>query len=96
MSTSAATPLRDPMLHDLHARVNRLEDKQTIAIERDHQRDLQLATLTVDVKHIRDGQDKMTAGINKVLWAIALWLLTGALGGLWFLISNGLLTTFSQ
>lgn len=73
-------PLADPVVIDLHGRVSALEKSEA-------NRNTEIALMKKDLEYIRDGQDKVTSGINKILWAIALsviaagtaWVLNGGL-----------------
>lgn len=79
-------PLHDPVI-DLHIRVGRLEDAflsqkgEQLAMKSD------MALMTKDIGYIKAGQDKLYAGINRILWAIGLIVLTAVAG---FILNGGL------
>lgn len=73
-------PLRDPMVHDLHIRVSRMEQHtQTQTTE--------LAVLQNDMTYVKDSVGGISRGVNKILWAIGLCVLTV---GTTFVLSGGL------
>ena len=54
-------PLRDPMVHDLHIRVDRLE-QAAITQHTD------VALVKNDVSYLKDGIDNINGGIRKLFW----------------------------
>lgn len=84
------SPLADPIVVDLHARVGRLEDDMAAARERDGQTETELAVMKTDIKYIKHAQDSVTKGINRILWAIGLSVI-GAFTT--FILSGGLMIT---
>jgi len=74
------TNFRDPMVHDLHLRVSRIEqDTQVQTTE--------LAVMKNDMAYVKDSVGGILAGINKILWAIGLSVLAV---GMTFILSGGL------
>jgi len=67
---------------DLHWRVGRIEDKLNHFHEKNSAREVALAVMQVDIHHIKVGQEKLYAGLNRVLWAIAI-------------VAIGVITTFA-
>lgn len=84
------TPLADPIVVDLHARVGRLENDIAAVKERDGQINTELAVMQTDIKYIKHTQDSVTKGINRILWSIGLSVLTAATA---FILSGGLMVT---
>lgn len=76
----APTPLRDPMVHDLHIRVGRLEQNDSL-------RTTELAVLRNDMGYVKNSVDGIQKGINRILWAIALSVVAAATT---FVLSGGL------
>lgn len=74
------TPLRDPMLHDLHARVTKLEHSTNE--DRTH-----IAVLLNDLSYVKSEVTNISTGINRVLWAIGLAVIAAAST---FILSGGL------
>jgi len=71
---------RDPMVHDLHIRVSRIEqDTQVQTTE--------LAVMKNDMAYVKDSVGGILTGINKILWAIGLSVLAV---GMTFVLSGGL------
>ena len=56
-------PDRDHAFIDLHGRVTALENK-------DAQNSTELALLKRDIAYIKVSQDKVTSGINRLLWIV--------------------------
>jgi hypothetical protein len=77
-------PLRDPMVHDLHTRVIRLEQS-------DSAKNTELAVLRTDMGYVKTSVDGIQKGINRILWAIGLSVVAAATT---FVLSGGL--TVSQ
>lgn len=75
-----AVPLRDPMVHDLHLRVGRLE--QALQVDR-----TEIAIVKNDMKYLREKVDTIHSGINRILWAIGLSVIAV---GTTFVLSGGL------
>ena len=80
-------PLRDPMVHDLHIRVGRLEDHAVTAQTSAHTQATELAVMKNDVTYVKDSVGGIQKGVNRILWAIGLSVLAGATT---FVLSGGL------
>ena len=78
---------RDPLVVDLYGRVQRLEDGLTTMRDTQQKTATEIALMQKDLGYIKISQDKVTQGINRILWAIALSVL-GA--GSTFILSGGL------
>lgn len=64
-ATEPAIHLRDPMVHDLHMRVTRIEqDSQEGRTE--------LAVMKNDLAYVKDNVGSIRSGINRILFAIGL------------------------
>ena len=61
-----------PIVLDLHKRVGRLEDEVRTQAKESAQAKTEMAVMGRDISHIRESTDKVTAGINRILWAIGL------------------------
>lgn len=72
--------LRDPMVHDLHIRVSRIEQSTT-------KQTTELAVLQNDMTYVKTSVGGIERGVNKILWAIGLSVLTA---GTTFVLSGGL------
>jgi len=72
---SAIIPARDPMVHDLHLRVSRIETEKTEDVAA-------MATMQRDIHYMREGIDRIGKGLNRVLWAIMTPVLTAVGAGL--------------
>lgn len=75
-----ALPLRDPMVHDLHIRVSRIEQDNS-------EKNTEMAVMKNDMAYIKESVGGISKGINKILWAIGLSVL-GAI--MTFILSGGL------
>lgn len=75
-----AIPLRDPMVHDLHVRVLRIEQDN-------HEKNTEMAVMKNDMAYIKEEVGGISRGVNKILWAIGLSVL-GAI--MTFILSGGL------
>lgn len=84
-----SNPLQDPMI-DLHIRVGRLEDAFLEQKDKQNAMQLDLSLMKQDLTHIRSGQEKLYSGINRILWAIGLAVLTAVSA---FVINGGLTLT---
>lgn len=73
-------PLRDPMVHDLHIRVSRIEQDNS-------EKNTEMAVMKNDMAYIKESVGGISKGINKILWAIGLSVL-GAI--MTFILSGGL------
>jgi hypothetical protein len=62
----------EPVIIDLHNRMGRLEESVAHSRLESARRDGHMALLKADVASIRGGQDKIYAGINRILWAVGL------------------------
>ena len=71
--------MRDPMVHDLHLRVSRIEEKTRDAAT-------ELAVLKNDLQYVKESVGGVLRGINKILWAIGLSVLGFVMT---FLMSGG-------
>lgn len=78
----------DPILIDLHGRVGRLERTYADLKENDNRAFTELALIKQDIHYIKDGQDKLYLGVNRLLWAFGLAVI-GATST--FILSGGLL-----
>lgn len=78
---------RDPLVVDLYGRVQRLEDGLNTMRDTQQKTATEIALMQKDLGYIKVSQDKVTQGINRILWAIALSVL-GA--GSTFILSGGL------
>lgn len=67
-----STDANNPMFVDLQKRVNRVEDELRVIIKDAAQAKTDQAVMGRDIAHIRETTDKVTAGINRILWAIGL------------------------
>lgn len=81
-------PLRDPMVHDLHARVTKLEDYALAQRDRESNRSTELAVMKNDMTYVKESVGGIQKGINRILWAIGLSVL-GAI--VTFILSGGLI-----
>lgn len=77
----------DPLLYDLQQRMGRLEDETKAMMIADHHANLELALMRKDLSYIKDAQDKVTVGVNRILWAIGLSVLTAISA---FVLTGGL------
>lgn len=73
-------PLRDPMVHDLHSRVSKLEQ------DRNEDR-TDLAVMLNDMSYVKKEVTGISRGINRVLWAIGMSVIAAATT---FVLSGGL------
>lgn len=83
--------MSDPINHvfvDLSNRVGRLEDRQERADRKSAELDLKIERIKSDVTYIKDGNDKINGGINRIFWAVGLAIL-GAFTT--FILSGGLM-----
>ena len=72
--------VRDPMIHDLHSRVTKLEHSTSEARTN-------IAVLLNDLLYVKREVTGISRGINKVLWAIGLSVIAAAST---FILSGGL------
>lgn len=79
--------MRDPMVHDLHVRVSRIEDHISTTRDREQVRATELAVLKNDVEYVKDSVGSIQQGINRILWAIGLSAIAAATT---FVLSGGL------
>ena len=75
-----AIPLRDPMVHDLHVRVSRIEQKA-------QDQNTEMAVMKNDMAYVKESVGGIQRGITKILWAIGLSVL-GAI--MTFILSGGM------
>lgn len=75
-----AFPLRDPMVHDLHIRVSRIEQDN-------QEKNTKMAVMENDIGYIKESVSGISRGINKILWAIGLSVLGAVMT---FILSGGL------
>ena len=75
---------RDPMVHDLHLRVSHIE--QSSQLQR-----TELAVVQNDLTYVKEAVGGISRGINKILWAISLSVLTAATT---FVLSGGFTLNF--
>lgn len=87
MANTEAIARINPSVIDLQARVGRVEDQMREVRQANSEAVMELALMRKDVTTIKEGQDKITGGINKILWAIALSVITA---GTTFVLSGGL------
>lgn len=73
-------PARDPMIHDLHARVTKLEHRTS-------EDRLNFAVLVNDLSYVKSEVTGISKGINRVLWSIGVCVITA---GTTFVLSGGL------
>jgi len=59
------------LLADMLSRVGRLETTQELVLDKTHEFDKELTGFKRDLQYIRQGLDKTSGGINKVLWGMA-------------------------
>ena len=75
-----ALPIRDPMVHDLHIRVSRIEQNaQSTHTE--------MAVMKNDMSYIKEELGGITKGVNRILWAIGMSFLAA---GITFVLSGDL------
>lgn len=85
---NAPIPLRDPMVHDLHVRLTRVEQNHS-----DHNREL--GVLKSEISNVKEDTSAIRGGINKLLWTAALSLF-GLFGTvITFVLTNGLEKLFA-
>ena len=72
--------MRDPMIHDLHSRVNKLEHSTNEARTN-------IAVLLNDLSYVKGEVTGISKGINRVLWSIGLSVI-GAI--ITFILSGGI------
>jgi hypothetical protein len=75
-----AVPSHDPMVHDLHTRVSRIEEGA-------RHTQTELAVIKNDMSYVKDSVGGILSGINKILWAIGLSVLGVFMT---FILSGGL------
>ena len=80
MADTNPVPLRDPMVHDLHIRVGRLELDG-------HERNTEMAVLKTDMGYVKESVGGILKGVNRILWAIGLSFIAAATT---FVLSGGL------
>ena len=73
-------PIRDPMVHDLHIRVKKLE--QDASVDRTN-----IAVMINDLSYVKKEVTGISKGINRVLWSIGLAVIAA---GTTFILSGGL------
>lgn len=77
-----------PFVIDLSGRVSRLEDATNGINQRQQNADTEIAVVKKDVEYIKDGQDKLSSNVNKVLWGVIAAIFTALVN---LVLSNGLL-----
>lgn len=60
----------DPVIIDLHSRVGKLEESVREAQAADHLANLDLVVMKKDIEYIKLGQDKLNAGLTKLMWTV--------------------------
>lgn len=75
-----SVPLRDPMVHDLHVRVGRLENNS-------HLQNTELAVMKTDLSYVKNSVGGIERGITRILWSIGLSVIAAATT---FVLSGGL------
>lgn len=76
----------EPVIIDLHNRMGRLEESVSQSRMESAHRDTQMALMKSDISSIKGGQDKIYAGINRILWAVGLAVVGAATT---FIMSGG-------
>ncbi len=75
------------LIVDLQKRISRVEGTQSEMVRLHYELTSDFAGIQRDVAHIRESQDRVSSGVNKILWAIALSVV-GAFST--FVMSGGL------
>jgi len=78
---------RDPLIHDLHIRVGRLEEHAVSMSNKTQEHSTELAILKNDLGYVKNSVDGIQVGINRILWAISLSVIAAATT---FVLSGGL------
>lgn len=76
-----------PVFIDLHHRVGRLENGFGDLKDTQQRNGTELALIQKDVGYIRIAQDKVSLGVNRILWAIAISVIAAVIT---FITSGGL------
>lgn len=80
-------PTGTPLLVDLHGRVGRLEADMSNIKVKDQDRHTELALMKLDMQYVKESVGGIQVGINRILWAIGLSVLSAAAT---FVLSGGL------
>lgn len=83
VSVPAALPTSDPVILNLHGRVEALEKAE-------YRRDTEVALIKKDLEYIRQGQDRTNAGVNKLFWLVIAGMVAAFVN---FVINGGLSVT---
>lgn len=79
----------DGVLAEVRNRLTILEERYSQIIAKHFNLEKDLSLMQRDLQYIRHGQDKISQGVNKVLWTIVLALLAAVMT---FIIKGGLIT----
>lgn len=79
-AAEASPRYRDPMVHDLHVRVSKLETKS-------NEDQVELAVMKTDLSYVKESVGNINKGVNRILWAIGLSVLAATTT---FVLSGGL------
>ncbi len=77
----------DGILSEVRNRLTILEERYSQIISKHFNLEKELTLMQRDISYIREGQDKISSGVNKVLWAVGLALLAAVMS---FIIQGGL------
>lgn len=80
--TSNGACCNNPMVHDLHSRVIRLEQNDSL-------RNTEMAVVKNDMLYLKNSVENIQKGINRILWAITLSVVAASCT---FVLSGGLVT----
>ena len=86
-NTEQSTPQRDPMVHDLHARVGRLEEHVISINSKTQDQNTELRIMQNDLGYVKSSVDGIQTGVNRILWAIGLAIIAAITT---FVLSGGL------
>jgi hypothetical protein len=73
----------------IKARLDRVEQIQNGMVKEHYALDAEIKVIMNQIGYIKDGQDSLSQGINKVLWAIGISIITAVMA---FVINGGLST----
>lgn len=77
----------EPDTAELKARMERIEQIQNSMVKEHYALDAEIKGIMKDIGYIKEGQDKVSAGINKILWAVGLSILAAFMT---FVVNGGL------
>lgn len=77
----------DPSLFDLQSRVGRIEIEIKELISAGSADRAELAVMKTDIRYIKEAQDAVRSGVNRIFWSIALSVIAAATT---FVLSGGL------